>query len=74
MSSKKNDRVHMTGCVSGRQSGTVLDIDFQMEDFQTNPVSGQKERFGFRHLVLCTNFTNAGDSGAAILSQGGFLL
>jgi hypothetical protein len=57
--------VQKVGCVSGLTQGIVLDAFYNAE----LPYGGR--RAGFRDQVLCTRFTDDGDSGALVLNMTG---
>jgi hypothetical protein len=59
--------VMKTGRSTGFTTGIVKDVDFKTAIKASTP-SGTR-RAGFRDQVLCTCFTSAGDSGAAVLSK-----
>jgi len=65
-------RVQKTGRSTGHSWGKVIDTDFQAIVPYPDPDNPAKLRnVLFRDQVLCTRFTDAGDSGALVLSSSG---
>lgn len=65
-------KVQKTGRSSGHSWGEIIDTDFHAivpYDDPRNP--GAEVQVLFRDQVLCTRFTEAGDSGALVLSSSG---
>lgn len=62
--------VKKVGRTTDLTTGRVMDVDFRLALRYRRP-GGGRGRVGFRDQVLCTRFTAAGDSGAAILNRGG---
>ncbi|MBV5324925.1 MAG: trypsin-like peptidase domain-containing protein [Rhodospirillaceae bacterium] len=59
--------VQMFGGTSGYRRGIVARVEHQV-CYEIETADGRRE-VCFRDLVLCTRFTSAGDSGAAILNM-----
>ncbi len=60
-------RVRKSGAIGGYKEGRVKDIDFCCALNYRHPDGGSK-RAGFRRQVLCTDYTEPGDSGSAVLN------
>jgi hypothetical protein len=58
------------GARTGFTTGTVIDPDAEVA-FGYAHRDGGVRRAGFRNVVLCTNYSLGGDSGAAILNEAG---
>lgn len=68
-----HDVARIFGAVSKRASGEILDPDFSVALTYPRGSSG-RARAGFARQVLCTRYTEAGDSGAAVVDQAGRLM
>lgn len=65
-------KVQKTGRSTGHSWGKVIDTDFQAIVPYPDPDNPAKLRnVLFRDQVLCTRFTDPGDSGALVLSSTG---
>lgn len=60
--------VKMTGATSGVQRGVVKDPDFALAMFY-RMADGTRARAGFQRQVLCSDFSDPGDSGAVVLNR-----
>ena len=67
---RRGMHVHKVGRTSDLTTGIVLDVHFTMQ-FTLRRAPGDRARIGFRRQVLCTRFTDKGDSGALVLSSSG---
>lgn len=63
-------RVQKVGRTTGRTWGTITDTDFSGQLLYPGP-SGTRQRVGFRDQVLCTRYTEGGDSGSLVMSSTG---
>lgn len=61
-------RVKKTGRTTGFSRGEVLDVDFRTSLEYRKP-GGGKGFVNFRDQVLCTRYTQGGDSGSAVLHE-----
>jgi hypothetical protein len=57
------------GWTQGLSYGVVRDVDFEAQ-FYFNGADGVARRAGFAQQILCTKFTQDGDSGSIALSTG----
>lgn len=65
---RRGMHVHKVGRTSDLTTGIIQDVNFRMSiNYKSSP-TGQS-RAGFREQVLCTRFTEPGDSGALVLSS-----
>lgn len=65
---RRGMRVHKVGRTTDLTTGIIQDVHFRLS--MTFRRSGQgRARVGFRDQVLCTRFTQGGDSGALVLSS-----
>lgn len=65
-------KVQKTGRSTGHSWGKVIDTDFHAIVPYADPANpGRQVRVLFRDQVLCTRFTDFGDSGALVLSSNG---
>lgn len=81
---KRGMEVQKVGRTTDHTLGIVLDIDFRFQmpykrpghrsAFFERPGHSDRGRVGFRDQVLCTRYTEQGDSGAAVLNRRGYLL
>lgn len=60
--------VKMTGATRGVQRGVVKDTDFALAMYY-RMADGTRARAGFQRQVLCSDFSDAGDSGAVVLNR-----
>jgi Trypsin-like peptidase domain len=65
---REKDRVFVFGRTSGYQSGTVLDLDAVVKAEYKLP-DGSKGLATLKNQVKCTNYSKAGDSGAAVVDE-----
>lgn len=65
----EEDTVKKVGRTTSRTYGQILDVDAQVWVRQPNG-----KRYGFGDQVVCSRFTDDGDSGAAVLSRTGRLV
>lgn len=63
----QNMFVKVIGMVSGRSAGQVLKPNFRAR-LNYYDAQGVKQTAGFQNVVLCTRYSEAGDSGAAVLN------
>lgn len=63
---RRGMRVHKVGRTSDLTTGIITDVHFRLT-MRYRRVS--EDRVGFRHQVLCTRFTESGDSGSLVLSS-----
>ena len=63
----KNMFVKVIGMMSGRSAGQVLHPNFRAR-LNYYDAQGSRQTAGFQHVVLCTRYGMAGDSGAAVLN------
>ena len=68
----KGQKVLLVGSISGVTSGRVKKTNFRMAHHYETP-SG-KRRVGFRQQILCTHYSQPGDSGALVLNSKGFAI
>ena len=61
-------RVQKTGRTTDYTQGIIQDINYRMALDYKRP-DGGTGRVGFQDLVLCTRFTDGGDSGSAVLDM-----
>lgn len=66
----KNMPVKKCGATTGHTEGIVLDPHFRCAFFYPQK-DGTTARAGFKNQVLCSKFTEPGDSGAAVLNSEG---
>ncbi len=64
----QNMLVKAVGMVSGRTAGQVINPNFRAR-LNYYDAQGNKKTAGFQRVVLCTRYSVAGDSGAAILNS-----
>lgn len=64
-------RVRKVGRTTELTEGVIEDVDFHTEVGYPRPGGSGMFVAKFRDLVLCTRYTEAGDSGSLVLSQGG---
>ena len=70
---RRGMRVQKVGRTTGHTWGTILDTDFQAIVEHKDPaMPGRKAKVLFGDQVLCSRYTDEGDSGALVLSSGGF--
>lgn len=65
-------QVKKSGRTSGFTMGQVIDTNFRVSFLYKNPGSsppGRMARAGLQDQVLCTRYSDAGDSGSAVLNQ-----
>ena len=63
-------KVQIVGRTSGHSWGVITDSDF-VALLRYRNAAGQKQRVGFRDQVLCTRYTEGGDSGSLVMSSSG---
>ena len=63
---RRGMRVHKVGRTSDLTTGIITDVHFRLT-MRYRRVS--EDRVGFRDQVLCTRFTESGDSGSLVLSS-----
>ncbi|NNF38680.1 MAG: hypothetical protein HKN71_08430 [Gemmatimonadetes bacterium] len=81
---RRGMEVMKVGRTTDHTVGVVQDVDFHFPmDYKrpghrsehfARPGHGERGRVGFRDQVLCTRYTDVGDSGAAVLNRRGYLL
>lgn len=81
---RRGMEVQKVGRTSDHTVGLTLDVDFRFQmpykkpghrsDFFGREGHAERGMAGFRDQVLCTRFTEQGDSGAAVLNRRGHLL
>ncbi|MFY0669892.1 MAG: transglycosylase SLT domain-containing protein [Alteromonas stellipolaris] len=64
----QNMLIKAIGMVSGRTSGQVINPNFRAR-INYYDAQGNRKTAGFQRVVLCTQYGEAGDSGAAILNS-----
>ncbi len=64
---RRGMRVHKVGRTSDLTTGIVQDVNFRLS-ISYKKSATQTSRVGFREQVLCTRFTQPGDSGSLVLS------
>jgi len=64
---RRGMHVHKVGRTTDFTMGQILDTNFRF--YMPYSINGQVQRVGFRDQVLCTLFTQGGDSGAAVLNS-----
>jgi hypothetical protein len=67
---RRGMRVQKTGRTTDYTQGIIKDINFRPQIRYKKP-GGGKGRVGFRDQVLCTRYTDGGDSGSAVLNMQG---
>lgn len=67
---RRGMRVQKTGRTTDYTQGIIKDINFRPQLRYKKP-GGGKSRVGFRDQVLCTRYTDGGDSGSAVLNMQG---
>ncbi len=65
--------VTKVGRTTGRTYGVVKDTNFHFNGAYPKP-NGTMGRAGFRFVVLCTRFTDGGDSGSIVLNNRGMVV
>ena len=65
---RRTMRVHKTGRTTGHTTGIVRDVNFRLS-LPCKRRGGGSGRVGLRDQVLCSRFTDLGDSGAAVLNH-----
>lgn len=65
-------KVHMVGSHSGLSKGKIINTNYRMAQRYRSP-NGPR-RVGFRKQVLCTRYSQPGDSGALIINNRGFAI
>ncbi len=63
-------QVQKTGRTTDYTVGVIQDIDYRLPLDYKRP-GGGTGRVGLRDQVLCTRYTDAGDSGSAVLNMQG---
>ena len=67
---RRGMRVHKVGRTTDHTWGVVNDIDFRPQLPYPDPANpGDQIKIGFRNQVLCSRYTEKGDSGALVLSS-----
>jgi hypothetical protein len=65
-------QVQKTGRTTEHTIGIVRDVDFRFSHEYPNPtLNGALSQLGFRNQVLCSRYTDQGDSGAAVCDMDG---
>lgn len=67
---RRGMHVHKVGRTSDLTTGIIQDVHFKMH-LQLRRSKTRRARVGFRDQVLCTRFTEKGDSGSLVLSSSG---
>jgi hypothetical protein len=67
---RRGMRVQKTGRTTDYTQGVIKDINFRPQ-LRYKKSGGGKGRVGFREQVLCTRYTDGGDSGSAVLNMQG---
>jgi hypothetical protein len=65
---RRDMRVQKTGRTTDYTQGIIQDINYRMALDYTQ-ANGKAGRVGLQDLVLCTRFTDGGDSGSAVLDM-----
>lgn len=68
----KGQRVSMVGSISDFKVAKVINSNFRMVLYYDTPKG--KRRVGFKQQVLCTPYSQAGDSGALVLNNRGYAI
>lgn len=81
---RRGMEVQKVGRTTDRTLGIIVDVDFRFHleykmpghrsSFFSREGHTRRGRAGFRDQVLCTRYTDRGDSGAAVLNRRGSLL
>jgi hypothetical protein len=66
---RRGMQVKKVGRTTGYTTGVIQDIHFRMGLTYPRPNGGQTERVGFKDQVLCSRYSDGGDSGAVVLNS-----
>jgi hypothetical protein len=67
---RRGMHVHKVGRTSDLTTGIIQDVHFKLH-FQLRKSKTRRTRVGFRDQVMCSRFTEKGDSGSLVLSSSG---
>lgn len=66
---RRGMHVKKVGRTTGYTTGVIQDVHFRTALRYPRPGGGHSPRVGFRDQVLCTRYSDSGDSGAAVLNS-----
>lgn len=66
---RRGMRIKKVGCTTDLTFGQIQDVDFRVRIPYKRDGFSQKALVGFRDQVLCTRYSQGGDSGAIILNR-----
>lgn len=67
---KRGDVVRKVGRTTDETTGVVQDVNAKLKlEYRVPGAGGTKKRVGLTDQVLCTRYTQSGDSGAAVLND-----
>lgn len=67
---RRGMHVHKIGRTSDLTTAIIQDVHFRLQ-FRLRQKKNRRARVGFRRQVMCTRFTEGGDSGSLVLSSTG---
>jgi len=66
---RRGMQIKKVGRTTGYTTGVIQDIHFRMGLTYPRPNGGQTGRVGFKDQVLCSRYSDSGDSGAVVLNS-----